>query len=286
MASFKLGNYAVKEVIYGVATTFDGDLLYTLDQLTSAQIEVSSDPTEITDKFGNTIRQIYNNKKATFTASSALCSPVLLNAGSGSAIQKASATAKIEMPKIVTVAAGRNGTNTLDISDAILSTVQVMGIYNNGANGEVLTKTNNPSDVVYDEANGHYYYAIDSTTGQSGTVNTLYVPERATNAPTTYLVKYQRNTEKGIALKNLSTEFPKTVTLTLYVAVMDPCNEDYRAGYIVIPSFTPDPSVTISFDSENQEVDFNGNVNLDFCGEDKVLYYIYFPEENAVTTAQ
>lgn len=57
--AFKLGNYAVKEVIYGVAQDFSGNLLYTLDQLTSAQVEVSSDPTEVTDKRGNIIRQIY-----------------------------------------------------------------------------------------------------------------------------------------------------------------------------------------------------------------------------------
>lgn len=57
--AFKLGNYAVKEVIYGVAQDFNGNLLYTLDQLTTAQVEVSSDPTEVTDKRGNVIRQIY-----------------------------------------------------------------------------------------------------------------------------------------------------------------------------------------------------------------------------------
>ncbi len=57
--AFKLGNYSVKEVIYAVAQDFNGNLLYTLDQLTNAQIEVSSDPTEVTDKRGNIIRQIY-----------------------------------------------------------------------------------------------------------------------------------------------------------------------------------------------------------------------------------
>ena len=93
---FKLGNYAVKEVIYGVAQDFNGNLLYTLDQLTNASIEVSSDPTEITDKHGNTIRQIYTNKQCTFTAQSALASPVLINAQSGSPIKYASSSAKIE----------------------------------------------------------------------------------------------------------------------------------------------------------------------------------------------
>ena len=86
-------------------------------------------------------------------------------------------------------------------------------------------------------------------------------------------------------MSNTATEFPKTVRLTLYVAVMDPCSSEYKAGYVYIPSLTPDPSVTISFDTENQEVDFNGNVNLDYCGKEALLYTLFFPDENAVVTA-
>ena len=271
MAGFKLGNYAVKEVIYGVAQDFDGDLLYTLDQLTNAQIEVSSDPTEITDKRGNIIRQIYNNKTATFTATSALASPVLLNANSGSELEYATAANKIKMPKIVTVAAG----GTLDVADAKdIAAIKVMGIFNNGANGHTLTAITSGTPA-YDEANNTYTYLVD--TGEK----TIKVPA-GTDTPTLYLVKYDRDVESGLKMSNLADKFPETIRLTLYVAVMDPCSDSYKAGYLYIPSFTPDPSVTISFDSENQEIDFNGNINLDFCGTEKLLYTIFFPDEDAV----
>lgn len=267
---FKLGNYAVKEVIYGVAQDFNGNLLYTLDQLTNAQIEVSSDPTEVTDKRGNIIRQIYNNKTATFTATSALASPVLLNANSGSAIEYAASGAAITMPKIVTVAPGA----TLDVADAKTGTMQVMGIFNNGANGAVLTSVTT-GVPTYDESTGTYTYLDDTTN------HIIKVPSGA-DTPSLYLVKYDRDVESGMKMTNLADRFPDTIRLTLYVAVMDPCSDTYKAGYLYIPSFTPDPSVTISFDSENQEVDFNGSVNLDFCGTNKLLYTIYFPDENAV----
>lgn len=267
---FKLGNYAVKEVIYGIAQDFNGNLLYTLDQLTNAQIEISSDPTEVTDKRGNIIRQIYNNKTATFTATSALASPVLLNANSGSAIEYANTTTRIEMPKIVTIAPGA----TLDVTDAKIGTIQVMGIFNNGANGAVLNPITQGTPT-YDESTGVYTYLDD--TGN----HVIRVPSGA-NTPSLYLVKYDRDVESGMKMTNLADRFPDTIRLTLYVAVMDPCSDTYKAGYLYIPSFTPDPSVTISFDSDNQEVDFNGSVNLDFCGTDKLLYTIYFPDENAV----
>lgn len=188
-----------------------------------------------------------------------------MNAASGSDIQYAGPGAQaIEMPKIVTVAAG----NQLDVSDAKSGTIQVMGIYNNGANGKVLSQG---TSAVVDET-----YAYDSSTKK------ITVPMEQTDAPTLYLVKYERDIESGMKMANLSDKFPATIRLTLYIAVMDPCSDDYKAGYLYIPSFTPDPSVTIGFSSDTQEVDFNGNINLDFCGKDKVLYYIFFPDENAV----
>lgn len=168
------------------------------------------------------------------------------------------------MPKIEVIPAG----SQLSVADAKSGTIQVMGLYNNGANGAVLTQG---TTAVVDET-----YAYDSTT------NKITVPNAATDAPTTYLVKYERDVTSGMKMANYADQFPDTVSLTLYIAVMDPCSDKYKAGYLVIPSFTPDPSVTIGFDSDNQEVDFTGSVNLDFCGTDKVLYYIYFPDENAV----
>lgn len=262
--AFKLGNYSVKEVIYAVAQDFNGNLLYTLDQLTNAQIEVSSDPTEVTDKRGNIIRQIYNNKTATFTATSALSSPVILNAGSGSEIEYASDDKLIEMPNIVTIAPGA----TLDVSDAKEGTIHVMGIYQNGANGAVLTEG---TSAVLDKT-----YAYDST------LKTITVPSAATDAPTLYLVKYDRDAAVGMKLTNSADKFPETIRMTLYCAIMDPCAGNYRAAYVYLPSLTPDPSVTIAFDSENQEIDFSGSVNLDFCGAEKVLYTVFFPDQDAV----
>lgn len=267
--SFKLGNFAVKEIVYGVAQNFDNELLYTLDQLKSASIEVSSDPTEIKDKNGNVIRAIYNSKTATFKASSALLSPVLLNAQSGVEAKTATADKKIEMPKITVVAAG----STLNAADAKEGTIHVMGLYTNGANGVALAQGTAA--------------VVDKTFGYDATAKTITVPAAATDAPTRYLVKYDRDAESGIVLSNSATSFPETIHLTLYAAVMDPCSDSYRAAYIYVPSFQPDPSVTINFDSENTETDYNGNIMVDYCGsENKELYYIYFPDEDAVTTVE
>lgn len=265
--AFNLGNFAVKEIIYGVAQNFENELLYTLDQLTSASIEITSDPIEIKDKNGNVIRTIYQSKSGSFTASSALLSPALLNAQSGVDMEIASASAAVEMPFVTIVSAG----TTIDAADAKTGTIHVMGLYNNGANGKVLTQG---TSAVVDVS-----FAYDTS------AKTITVPANADGAPTKYLVKYDRDAESGYKLTNTASQFPDTIHLTLYVAIVDPCEDAYRAAYVYIPSFQPDPSVTINLDAESTETDYKGNLQIDYCDSvDKVLYYIYFPDEDAVTT--
>lgn len=284
--AFKLGNFFVKEIIYGVSTDFQNRILYTLDQLTNASIEISSDPTDITDKHGNVVRSVYQSKTGTLTANSALLSPMLMNAQSGSDYQVATSTNPLIMPKIVVVAAGSTYTAS-DIhqsddgatSDVDESVPSVIPLYNNGAK-DLRPVTHSTTASLSDDA---------ITFGWDSTNKKVILPDTAgsganTDVPDKYLIKYDRDVESGLTLMNTASKFPDTQRLTLYAAVGDPCDDHYKAAYIYAPSFQPDPSVTISLDTENQEVDFNGNLQIDYCGGDKVLYYIYFPDENAVTT--
>lgn len=264
---FKLGNFSVKELITGVAQSFNDELLYNLDQLTKASIEISAESTEVKDKNGNVIRVIYKSKTGKVTANSALLSPVLMAAQSGTAMKYASTESAIEMPKIIIVAAG----TVVDASDAIEGTIHVMGLYGNGANGAVLAQGTSA--------------VLNKTFGFDTASKKITLPNATgEDAPQKYLITYKRDNTKGAVIVNKVDEFPDTVKLTFYAAVMDPCADKYKAAYIVIPSFQTDPSVTINMDAESTETDFNGNINTDYCGVDKVLYYIYFPDEDAVTT--
>lgn len=259
---FRLGNFNIDEVLYGTAQNFNGDLLYTLDQLSSAQIEISAESTDITDKKGNVVRTVYTSKTGTFTATNAFLHPALMNAASGSDIEVATEAAPIQMPKIIIVDAGK----TADIEDAIADSVQVIGLYGNGANSNALTLG---ATAEFDGNDGTY--AISD--------GVLEVPASADCAPIQYLVKYERNKDSGIKMVNTTDKFPNTVRLTLYCSYVDPCSEDLKPLYVYIPSFMADPSVTISLDRETQTMDFNGQIQMDYCGTDKVLYYIYVPNE-------
>lgn len=274
--AFTLGNFNIDEIIRAAAESFAGNLLYTLDQLNSASIEITSDSTEVTDKRGNTIRTIYKTKKGTFNATSALMNPAIMNNASGSSIQKATATAPINMPKFLLIGAG-SAAVALDTGvDA--STIKVMAIFGSGANGENLTKitTGTPS---YDEATSTYTYLYDSTE------NKITIPAGGTNLPTQYFVMYTRSASAGYKMENTADKYPDTCRLTLYCSYVDPCDDSLRACYVVLPSFTASPETTINLNADEQEMSFNGTLNVDYCATSPVLYYIYFPDEDAVKTA-
>lgn len=193
-----------------------------------------------------------------------------MNAASGSDIQVASSTKKIDMPKIAIVAPGV----VIDDATADLDTVKLIGIYGNGANSSLLTKSS--STASFD----------DLTFKVSGTEITVPATGSTTGVdyPVNYLVMYTREVESGIKLSNTADKFPSAVRFTLYVSYVDPCSETLKPAYVVIPNFMPDPSVTINLDSENQEMDFNGTLQVDYCSGTKVLYYIFYPDENIVET--
>lgn len=258
--AFVLGNFSIDEILYGTAQNSKDELLYTLDQLSSASVEISAESTDITDKKGNVVRTVYTSKTGTFNATNAFLHPQIMNAASGSAIEEASADAKIQMPKIEIVEAG----NKLDVKNTKEGTIHVIGIYGNGANSKPMTSEEIAAAI---------------------TDNVLTVPAAGEGQPIQYLVKYEREVESGIKLTNEANAFPSLVKLTLFCSYVDPCSDDLKPLYLVLPRFMADPSVTISLDRENQEMDFNGALNVDFCSVGKALYYIYIPEEDIVIPA-
>lgn len=263
---FKLGNYAIDQLLLAAAENFDGDLLYTLDQLSSATIEVSSDPIEVTDKDGNVIRTRYRNKSGTFNATNALLNVNIQNAAGG--LEKpeyASTTNAIRMPKMEIV---EKTTTPIQLDSPVTGTVQVMGMFNNGANEEDAYKAASAST------------GVDATHFFVNTDGQLTLPTvTGDDAPTKFLVKYQYDETSGLAIKNTVDKFPNTIRLTLKATYIDPCDDSVKPCYIYIPSFQVSPDITINLDAENTEIDYNGNMQVDYCSNEKLLYAIYFPNE-------
>lgn len=244
---FRLGNFNIDEILYGVAQNQAEDILYTLDQLSSAEISISAESTDITDKNGNVVRTRYTSKSGEFTATNAWLHPQIMNAASGSDIERATKAEPIVMPKVEIVAAGAS----VDLKGFITGSIKVIGLYGNGANSEPLTES---TVAAYDEENGSTYKMEDTV---------ITVPASSADAPIQYLVKYDAEFEDGIKLVNDAESFPDLVKLTLFCSYVDPCDDKLKSCVVVLPRFMASPEATISLDRETQEMDFNGQLNID-----------------------
>lgn len=253
--AFRLGDFSIDEILLGVGEQ-DGQVLFTLDQLNNASIEVSAESTDFTDKKGNVWKKIYTSKTATMSAQNSMLHPNILGLASGTNPEYATATNAIQMPKIVQAQAGAE----IDIADAIKGSIKVIGLFNDGANDVAKT-------------------AEEITAMISGTKMTL--PAAGDDLPQTYVVIYERSKTEGIKIQNNADSFPSSYKLTLYFSYYSICDKTMKGGYIVAPNFQPDPNQTITLDRETQEVDFNGTLNVDYCSGagERVLYIIYIPNE-------
>lgn len=260
--AFHLGNHAIDEIIYAIASDFDDKMLYTLDQLSSASISVTSESNEITDKKGNIIRRTFRSKSAEFTATNALLHPAIMAAASGSGIEVATESVAIEMPRILSIAAGA----TIDAGDAKEGTIHVMGMFGNGANDVELTQST--AAVA-----GESFAYVDGK---------ITVPDAGDDLPTYYIIRYDRDRNTGIKISNYADKFPNTVHLNLLCSYVDPCSAELKSCIVYIPSFMANPDITINLDSENQEIDYAGTIQIDYCskGGQKLLYVVYYPDEN------
>ena len=146
------------------------------------------------------------------------------------------------MPKIYIVEAGK----AIQVPDLKTGTLRVIGLFGNGANAPALDAAASA--------------ALVTGTGSNAVFT---APAAGTDQPIQYLVKYERDVVSGAMLTNTTKDLPGLVKLTLFCSYGDPCNNDLRPCYVVIPRFAADPSMTISLDAETQEVDFSGNLNVD-----------------------
>ena len=165
------------------------------------------------------------------------------------------------MPKIMVAAAGAE----VPVGDYIDGTLRVIGLFGNGANDVALA----PEDIVV---------------SGNGSSTKVVLPAAADDAPIQYLIKFERSMSEGAMLQNTTSVSSDLVKLTLFCAMGDPCSDALRPCYVVIPRFAADPSMTISLDAETQEIDFSGNLNVDYCAGTSALYYIYYPDEELVVT--
>jgi hypothetical protein len=256
--AFKLDDIIIDRIQYGVAETFDGELLYTLTQLSEGTIDITAESKDAVDATGTLIKRFYQGKSGEFTAQNAMLNLNILGAASGEGKLTASESAAIAMPKIITVKAGE----TVTLANFVEGSVTVNALGTNGAMGK------------------SYIKAAAASATEFGLTTAGILTPPTDEEETQFIVKYTRNVTSGVAIKNKADKFPGTVKLTLKALAVDPCSADtLRAVYIVLPSFQVSPEVSISLQTD-ATLEYKGTLQVDYCSADKSLYEIYFAEED------
>lgn len=259
--SFKLGDIIVDRIQMGVAESFEGELLYTLTQLADGTIDTTAESKDAVDANGTLVKRFWRGKTGTFTASNAMVNINVLGSMSGSAPEIATAEKPIVMPRILTLKAGEKVT----LTGFVEGTVRVNALDTNGAMGKAYTKGT----------------AASATEFGLTTAGALTLPTDENEVQ--YIVKYDRSVTVGAAIRNKADKFPSTIRLTLKVLAVDPCHADtLKAAYIYLPSFQPSPETSISLTTDAQ-LEFKGDLQVDYCSVDKTLYEFYWADEDEET---
>jgi len=254
--AFKLNDIIIDRLLYGVAENFDGVVQYVLTQLQEGNISITAESKEARDRDGVLVMKRYTGKAGTFSATNAMLSAVIMEATSGSEAIYADADNMITMPKIVVAKAG----TTVSLADYIEGTVKVNAYYTNGTVGQEYALGTTASEAEY----------VISEDGVLTLPTAADVPQ--------FMIRYQRNVSEGVKIVNRSDKYPRTVRLILKALAVDPCAADtLKACYIEFPSFQVSPEIEINL-ATDATLDFSGDLQVDYCSADKVLYNFYWAD--------
>lgn len=258
--SFRLGDKIYKEILYFYAEDLSTELpLYVLTQLSEASVEITAESTDVTDKNGNLVKKIYKSKAGTFNATNAFVNMNIISASTGSTPIFASSENKVIMPKMMAVKPGTE----VDLTGYIAGSVKVAQYFGDGNLG----KTYEMAEAASDSA-----FAIATDT------NKLTLP--TDTEAELFFVKFLRESDKGVMIQNRADEFPSSVRAIMKATYYNPCKKnELKADYIEFPSFQVSPETTFPINADSATMDFSGDLEIDYCGADKVLYNIYDADE-------
>lgn len=259
--SFKLGDKIYKEILYFYAEDKGtGIPQYVLTQLSDLNIEITAESKDVTDKNGNLVKKIWKSKAGTFSATNAFVNTNIVAASSGSQPIFASKNGKVKMPRLMHV---KNGVKTVTITGYVEGSVKVAQYFGDGSIGKTYTMDTTAATDKFSIA-------------KEGAVLTLPLDEDAEM----FFVRYDREVETGAVIHNRADKFPTSVYAIMKATYYNPCKKnELKADYIVMPSFQVSPETTVPVSADTTTMDFKGDLEIEYCGDDKILYSVYDADE-------
>lgn len=262
--SFRLGDKIYKEILYFYAEDLSTELpQYVLTQLNNASVDITAQSSEVNDKNGNLVKKIWKSKAGTFSATNAFVNTNIIAASSGSKPIFASDAKTVRMPKMLHVSAGTVVDLDSEHSKYVEGSIKVAQYFGDGSIGKVYT---------LGEVASADNFAIASETKK------LTLP--TDEGVDMYFIKYLRETDTGALISNKADEFPSSVRAIMKATYFNPCKKnELKADYIEFPSFQVSPETKFPINADSATMDFAGDLEIEYCGKDKVLYNVYDADE-------
>ena len=240
-----LNNFVVDRILRAVGMSKADEVLFAINQVTNASLNVTSETAEAVDALGTPIAIFNRAKTCEFSAENALFDLGLMATQAGTEKLVASADAPMEVPAFEVI---ENGT----LKHTPTGEVKVYALNGDGSIGEMLA------------------LSADGTTDAGVVITGTAVT--GLPAEGEFMAVYEYNAENAVAVINSATEFPSACKLVLEVLGCDVCNqEELIYAYLIFPNFkiSPDFDWSIATDGAHP---FSGQAMQNYCDSKKELY--------------
>lgn len=274
--AFDLNNFVIDRVVRGIAVSQGdnaklgiaaGDVLFSINQITNASLNCTSESTDAVDALSVPIATFYRAKSAEFSAENALFDMNLIATQSGTTKKVATSTAIIEAPCFETVDVETGKLEyTLAHTPIKDTAVKVYVLNGDGTLGEKV--------VISSSAAG-------KTIAISGNKVTLAEGGYTVGSQLFFMYDYNADGSTGngaVEVMNSANNFPVGCKFIMEILGADVCDQtNLIYAYLVFPNakLSPDFDWSIATDSTHP---FSLKAMQEYCDKEKRLFSIIIPE--------
>lgn len=283
LTNFDIRNFVIDHVLRGtMVSTTDNSVLWSLTQIQSPSLSMSSETVDATDALGTKIMTFERAKEATFSAESAIFDVDLLAAQAGTKKQRSGSDSVIKTPIFDTITlsqadidAGMVKLSKVPVSikngeDAVSSLGEIFKLSGDSSLGKSYAPVTSGTSASADK----FYIAADS--------NELKIPTEMVAGEQIFAIyEYEANDVEGngaIQVVNSAKNFPTNGKFILEVLGADVCDSTTKVyAYLIFPNCKLSSATDLSFETEMTQ-GFEIVANQDYCSFDNELWRLVIPE--------
>lgn len=248
-----LNNFVVDRIVRAVGKSKEDKVLFAINQVTNASLNVTSETAEAVDALGTPIAVFNRAKTAEFSAENALFDLNLMATQAGG--KKVTGAAIVPAFDVIEEGKLKHAPIADDEGTAVVKFYTVNGDGSLGAE-----------------------IGVDGEGKSDGTITVSGQTVTGLPTDTQVMAVYEYEAADAVAVVNSATEFPKACELVLEVLGCDVCNqEELIYAYLIFPNFkiSPDFDWSIATDGAHP---FSGQAMQNYCDTKKELYRLIIVE--------